>query len=51
MLKKIPNILTVARLILIPVLVISFYIPWKFTNLIVATLFLAASCFDYVGSF
>lgn len=49
--QKIPNMLTVARLILIPILVVSFYIPWKFTNLIVATLFLVASLTDYFDGY
>jgi cardiolipin synthase (CMP-forming) len=49
--NKIPNILTIARLILIPVIVISFYLPWKITNLIVATLFLVASVTDYFDGY
>lgn len=49
--KKIPNILTVARLILIPVLVISFYVPWRLTNIVVATLFLVASLTDYFDGY
>jgi len=48
---KIPNILTVARLILIPILVTSFYMPWKITNLVVATLFMAASLTDYFDGY
>jgi len=48
---KIPNILTIARLVLIPVLVISFYVPWRFTNLIVATLFMVASLTDYFDGY
>lgn len=49
--KKIPNILTVARIFLIPVIVVSFYIPGKITNLIVASLFLAASLTDYFDGY
>lgn len=49
--SKIPNILTIARIILIPIVVISFYVPWKITNLIVAFLFMLASITDFFDGY
>jgi CDP-diacylglycerol--glycerol-3-phosphate 3-phosphatidyltransferase len=52
MLKKdIPNVLTIFRITLIPVLVASFFVQWKITNLIVAFLFLLASVTDYFDGY
>lgn len=49
--KNIPNILTIMRIILIPILIISFYIPSKITNLVVALLFMIASITDYFDGY
>jgi CDP-diacylglycerol--glycerol-3-phosphate 3-phosphatidyltransferase len=49
--KDIPNILTIFRIVLIPILVASFFVPWKITNLIVAFLFLLASVTDYFDGY
>lgn len=49
--KELPNILTLFRIILIPVIIISFYIPWGFTNIVVASLFLLASITDYFDGY
>ena len=49
--RNIPNILTIMRIILIPVLIISFYIPSKITNLVVAILFMIASITDYFDGY
>ena len=49
--KELPNILTLFRIILIPIIIISFYITWKITNLIVASLFLLASITDYFDGY
>ncbi|MDR2778645.1 MAG: CDP-diacylglycerol--glycerol-3-phosphate 3-phosphatidyltransferase [Rickettsiales bacterium] len=49
--SKLPNLLTIARILLVPVIVISFYVPWKVTNLIVATLFMLASITDYFDGY
>jgi CDP-diacylglycerol--glycerol-3-phosphate 3-phosphatidyltransferase len=38
-------------MLLIPVIVISFYVPWKITNLVVATLFMLASITDYFDGY
>ena len=48
---KIPNILTIARIVLIPVLILSFYVPWKITNLIVAFWFMLASITDFFDGY
>lgn len=49
--KELPNLLTLFRIILIPVIIISFYIPWGFTNIVVASLFLLASITDYFDGY
>ena len=49
--KELPNILTLFRIVLIPIIIISFYVPWKMTNLIVASLFLLASITDYFDGY
>ena len=49
--KDLPNLLTIIRIILIPVMIISFFIPWKITNLMVALLFALASITDYFDGY
>lgn len=49
--KKIPNILTLFRIILIPILILSFYFFGRITNLIVAFLFMLASITDYFDGY
>ncbi|GHU27528.1 CDP-diacylglycerol--glycerol-3-phosphate 3-phosphatidyltransferase [Bacilli bacterium] len=49
--SKLPNLLTIARIVLIPVIIVSFYVPWKITNLVVATLFMLASITDYFDGY
>ena len=49
--KNLPNLLTIIRIILIPVMIISFFIPWKITNLMVALLFALASITDYFDGY
>lgn len=48
---KIPNLLTTLRIILIPIVIYSFYISSHITNIIVASLFLAASITDYFDGY
>ena len=45
---KIPNILTIGRLIIVPIFVLSFYIPGFFGDLIPFFLFVTASFTDYL---
>lgn len=49
--KKIPNFLTAMRIILIPLIILSFYVPSKITNIIVAALFMSASITDYFDGY
>lgn len=49
--KNLPNLLTLFRIILIPILIGSFYLPGKITNLIVAFLFMLASITDYFDGY
>ena len=49
--NKIPNLLTTIRIILIPIIIYSFYMPSKITNIIVASLFLGASLTDFFDGY
>ena len=49
--KNLPNILTIFRILIIPILIYSFYIPGLFSNLIVASLFLLASITDFFDGY
>lgn len=46
--KNIPNALTVLRIILIPILIISFYLEGKMSHYVSAGIFIFASITDYV---
>ena len=48
MLKKIPNILTIGRIIIVPIFVVTFFIPGFFGDLIPFFLFVLASFTDYL---
>jgi cardiolipin synthase (CMP-forming) len=49
--KQIPNFLTAFRLFVIPILVLSFYIPGMVANLIAAVLFAIAAITDYFDGY
>jgi len=49
--KQIPNFLTAFRLFVIPILVLSFYIPGMVANLIAAALFAIAAITDYFDGY
>lgn len=49
--KKIPNLLTTLRIVLIPIIIVSFYMPSRITNIIVASLFMLASITDYFDGY
>lgn len=49
--KNLPNILTIFRILIIPILIYSFYIPGLFANLVVASLFLLASITDFFDGY
>ncbi|MAZ44074.1 MAG: CDP-diacylglycerol--glycerol-3-phosphate 3-phosphatidyltransferase [Legionellales bacterium] len=46
-----PNMLTISRLLLIPVLVVAFYLPYKWAHLLTAGIFLIASITDWVDGY
>ena len=48
MLKKIPNILTIGRIILVPFFVVAFYLPGFYGDLTAFALFLIASFTDFL---
>ncbi|MDA7840804.1 CDP-diacylglycerol--glycerol-3-phosphate 3-phosphatidyltransferase [Candidatus Pelagibacter sp.] len=48
MLKKIPNILTIGRIIIVPFFVLAFYLPGFYGDLTAFTLFLIASFTDFL---
>lgn len=50
-LKNIPNALTIIRIIMIPILVASFYFEGKMSNYISAGIFIFASITDYIDGF
>jgi len=49
--SKLPNYLTIFRLIIIPILILSFYIPGMVANVIVAFLFALAAITDYFDGY
>lgn len=49
--KKIPNFLTIIRIIIIPTLVFAFYAPSMIANFIAAILFVVASITDYFDGY
>ena len=48
MLKKIPNILTIGRIIIVPFFVLAFYLPGFYGDLTAFALFVIASCTDFL---
>ncbi len=48
MIKKIPNILTIGRIIIVPIFVLSFYIPGVVGDLVPFFLFILASFTDFL---
>lgn len=49
--NKIPNILTAFRIFIIPIMVIAFYVPGIFANVIAAILFSVAAITDYFDGY
>ena len=46
---KIPNYLTIGRIIIVPIFVITFYLPGFYGDIIPFTLFLIASFTDFLA--
>lgn len=49
--NKIPNILTTFRIFIIPIMVVAFYVPGIFANVIAAVLFAVAAITDYFDGY
>ncbi len=49
--KQIPNFLTTFRIVILPILILSFYIPGMVANVIAATLFAIAAITDYFDGY
>ncbi|WP_197470034.1 CDP-alcohol phosphatidyltransferase family protein, partial [Oleiphilus sp. HI0117] len=45
---NLPNILTVSRIVLIPVFVVAYYLPIESSAILAAALFFIAGCTDYL---
>ena len=48
MLKKIPNLLTIGRIIIVPFFVLAFYLPGFYGDLTACVLFVIASFTDFL---
>jgi CDP-diacylglycerol--glycerol-3-phosphate 3-phosphatidyltransferase len=48
---SLPNILTFSRILLIPVLIIVFYLPWKGAHLLATGIFIVASITDWLDGY
>lgn len=51
MLSTLPNILTLARIAMIPVFILAFYLPWSGTEIVAAGIFGLASLTDWVDGY
>jgi len=51
MINNIPNALTFFRLLLIPVLVLVFYLPWQWSNIVAALIFSVAGLTDWLDGY
>lgn len=49
--KQIPNFLTILRVLLIPVIVVAFYLDGKISSILAAAIFVFASITDYLDGF
>jgi CDP-diacylglycerol---glycerol-3-phosphate 3-phosphatidyltransferase len=51
MFKNIPNLLTLLRIIAIPVFITVFYLPWQYAHLCAAAIFAAACATDWLDGY
>lgn len=48
---NIPNALTVFRIVLIPVMVLVFYLPWQYSSIVAALIFAVAGITDWLDGY
>lgn len=48
---NLPNVLTLLRIVLIPVMAVVFYLPWRWTHLVAAALFTLAALTDWLDGY
>ncbi len=48
---NLPNLLTLLRIVLIPVMAVVFYLPWRWTHLVAAALFTLAALTDWLDGY
>lgn len=48
---NIPNLLTIVRISLVPIFILTFYSPWEFNSIAAAVVFLIASLTDYLDGY
>lgn len=48
---NIPNILTLTRIVLIPLFVVLFYLPWRFAEIATAAIFVIAALTDWLDGY
>lgn len=48
---NLPNLLTLLRIVLIPVMAVVFYLPWRWTHLVAAALFALAALTDWLDGY
>lgn len=51
MIRSLPNLLTLSRIIVIPVFIVAFYLPSPLSHWIASTLFLIASITDFIDGY